>query len=158
MPARSTIRPGKHLLTAALLLTSTQLAKADELISARSPAPVAETLDRLQTSAIAAGFVIVARIDHAKNAAAVGQSLRPTEVLLFGNPKGGTPVMQCDQRAGLDLPLRALAWQDEAGQVWLGMTDPQVLKARFSLSSVCDAAVAAMEGTVRRLVGAAVSP
>lgn len=158
MPARSTIRSGKHLLAATLLLTSAQLAKADELISARSPAPVAETLNRLQASAVTAGFVIVARIDHAKNAASVGQSLRPTEVLLFGNPKGGTPVMQCDQRAGLDLPLRALAWQDEAGQVWLSMTSPQVLKARFSLPPACDAVVAAMEGVVRRLVGAAVSP
>lgn len=163
MNGRTIAAPRKHLAAAFAALIGTLLvgmhpAGADELISVRSPVPVAETMDRLQRSVTAAGFVVAARIDHAGGAATAGLSLRPTELLVFGNPKGGTPIMRCDQRAGIDLPLRALVWQDEAGQVWLGMTDPQVLKSRFRLSPACDKPVAAMEAAVRRLLDASSTP
>jgi uncharacterized protein (DUF302 family) len=76
---------------------------------------------------------IFARIDHAAGAAAVGLALRPTEVLIFGNPKGGTPLMQAEQTIGLDLPLRVLAWEDEAGNASLTYTDLDWLAARYGL-------------------------
>lgn len=142
---------GLVLILAGATMTA-QVSKADELISIRSKLPVAETIDSLQQHVTAAGFFVAARVDHAKGAAAVGLALRPTELLVFGNPKGGTPLMQCDQRVGIDLPLRALAWQDESGQVWLGMTNPQLLKSRFDLGPACDRPIKAMDAAVRRLL------
>ena len=130
----------------------------EELISVRSKLSVAETIDRLQQHVAAAGFFVAARIDHAKGAAAAQLALRPTESLVFGNPKGGTPLMQSDQRVGIDLPLRALAWMDDKGQVWLDMTNPHVLQARYHLSSACDKPIAAMEATVRRLLAGISEP
>ncbi len=70
------------------------------------------------------------RLDHAAGAKKVGKELRPTELLVFGNPQGGTPLLECAQSAGIDLPLKALAWQDASGQVWLGYNDPQFLANR----------------------------
>ena len=125
---------------------------ADELISIRSKTSVADTIGRLKRNVTAAGFFVAARVDHAKGAAAVGVALRPTELLVFGNPKGGTPLLQCDQRVGIDLPLRALAWQDEGAQVWVGMTNPHVLKSRFGLGPACDKPIEAMAAAVRRLL------
>jgi uncharacterized protein (DUF302 family) len=135
-----------------------QASNTSELIAVRSKWSVAETVDRLQQHVTAAGFFVAARVDHAKGAAAAGLALRPTELLVFGNPKGGTPLMQCDQRVGIDLPLRALAWQDEGGQVWLGMTNPQVLKSRYDLGPACDKPIGAMEAVVRRLLDTTVEP
>ncbi len=134
------------------LLLGGAAARAEEMIAVRSAAPVADSIERLRTVAVAAGFAVVARVDHAKAAASVGLALRPTEALIFGNPRGGTPLMQCDQRIGLDLPLRALAWQDEGGQVWLGMTDPKALRVRYGLGATCDGPLGAMEAGVRRLL------
>ncbi len=139
------------LALCAMLLCATG-ARADDLLTVKSSRPVMETLDRVEAAAKAGGFFIVARVDHAAAAAKAGLTLRPTVLLIFGKPLGGTPLMQCDQRAGIDLPLKALAWQDEAGQVWLGMTDPAVLKARYSLGPACDAPIAAMQGVVRGLL------
>jgi hypothetical protein len=74
-----------------------------------------------------------ARIDHAAGAMKVGKALRPTELLVFGNPQGGTPLMECEQTAGIDLPLKALVWQDERAQVWLGYNDPAFLAQRHGV-------------------------
>jgi uncharacterized protein (DUF302 family) len=73
------------------------------------------------------------RINHAEGAQKVGKKLRPTELIIFGNPKVGTPLMQCGQSAGIDLPQKALIWQDEAGQVWLSYNDPKYLASRHSI-------------------------
>ncbi|HSW26037.1 MAG TPA: DUF302 domain-containing protein, partial [Burkholderiaceae bacterium] len=81
------------------------------------------------------GLTVFARIDHAAGATKVGKSLRPTELLIFGNPQGGTPLMECAQSAGIDLPLKALVWQDEAAQVWLGYNDPAFLAQRHGAAS-----------------------
>ena len=150
----------KTVLTAMALLVSGQIAYADDLFMVKSTHPVMETLDRVETAAKSAGFSIVARVDHAGAAESAGLKLRPTALLIFGKPRGGTPLMQCDQRAGIELPLKALAWQDEAGQVWLGMADPAVLKARYGLSAACDAPIAAMQDVVHGLlsVGASLQP
>jgi len=85
---------------------------------------VAETLDRLETILKARGIQVFARIDHAGEAARVGLSMPPTQVLIFGNPRAGTPVMLAAPTAAIDLPLKVLAWQDAVGKVWLGYTDP----------------------------------
>ena len=145
------------MLAAIALLASVQIARADDLLMAKSAHPVMETLDRVEAAAKAAGFFIVARVDHSGAAEGAGLKLRPTALLIFGKPQGGTPLMVCDQRAGIDLPLKALAWQDEAGQVWLGMVDPAVLKARYGLGAACDGPIAAMQGVVRGLLHAGAS-
>lgn len=145
------------MLAAIALLASVQIARADDLLMAKSAHPVMETLDRVEAAAKAAGFFIVARVDHSGAAEGAGLKLRPTALLIFGKPQGGTPLMVCDQRAGIDLPLKALAWQDEAGQVWLGMVDPAVLKARYGFGAACDGPIAAMQGVVRGLLHAGAS-
>jgi uncharacterized protein (DUF302 family) len=96
----------------------------------RSVHGVKETIDRLEAAAKARGLNVFARIDHAAGAQKIGRALRPTELLIFGNPQGGTPLMECAQTAGIDLPLKALAWQDAGGAVWLGLTDPRYLMHR----------------------------
>jgi len=137
------------------LLFSSYAAQADELIATKSTHTVMETLDRVEAAAKAAGFSIVARVDHSGAAEAVGLKLRPTALLIFGKPQGGTPLMQCDQRVGIDLPLKALAWQEESGQVWLGMADPAVLKVRYGLGAACDAPISATQGVVHKLLESA---
>lgn len=108
---------------------------ADGLIAAKSPYSVSQTLDRLEAVAKERGLKVFARIDHAAGASSVGKTLRPTELLIFGNPQGGTPLMECAQSAGIDLPLKALAWQDERGQVWLGYSDLESVARRHEVPS-----------------------
>jgi len=146
------------LLMLTILLGGGATAHADDLLTLPSPRPVGETLDRLQAAVVADGFFLVGRVPHSEAAERAGLSLRPTALLIFGKPQGGTPIMVCDQRAGNDLPLRALAWQDAAGRVWLAMNDPLVLKRRYDLPAACDAPLAAMAATVRRLLDAATAP
>jgi uncharacterized protein (DUF302 family) len=107
------------------------------------------TADRLEELLQEKGLTLFNRIDHAANAALVEQTLRPTELLIFGNPQAGTALMQCDQTVGLDLPLKVLIWQDTAGQVWLGYNRPGHLMERYDLQDcggVLDTIDAALEG------------
>jgi uncharacterized protein (DUF302 family) len=108
---------------------------ADGLITMRSPYSEGETMDRFVTVARNAGMNIFARIDHAAGAQQVGQSLRPTEVLIFGNPKAGTPLLECSQTAGIDLPMKLLVWTDESNQVWVGYNDPAWIGRRHGVES-----------------------
>jgi uncharacterized protein (DUF302 family) len=89
-----------------------------------------ETMDRLVAAVTRRGMTVLARIDHAAAAATAGMELRPTEVVLFGNPRAGTPLMQAAQTMGIDLPLKALVWQDQAGRTWLAYNDPKWLAKR----------------------------
>jgi uncharacterized protein (DUF302 family) len=93
-----------------------------------------ETLDRLENDVKAKGLTVFARIDHAAGAATVGMTLLPTAVLIFGNARGGTPLMQASQLIGIDLPLKVLVWQDTSGKTWLSYYDPGVLAKRYGLS------------------------
>src|SRR5271170_3320447 len=102
----------------------------DGLVSVASKYSVKDTLDRLEANLKAKDITVFARIDHAAGAASVAMPLRPTELLIFGNPKAGTPLMQSSQTIGIDLPLKILAWQDAAGQVWLTYNDPGWLARR----------------------------
>jgi uncharacterized protein (DUF302 family) len=103
---------------------------ADGLVAVKSPHSVKATIDRFAAAAKARGLNVFLRVDHAAGAKKIGKDLRPTELLVFGNPQGGTPLMECAQSAGIDLPLKALAWQDAGGQVWLAYNDPRYLAAR----------------------------
>ena len=131
----------KGLSVVAFLLISACAQAADGLISVKSPLNVKDTMDRLESTVRQKGLVVIARVDHAAGAAKVGKTLRPTEVLIFGNPQGGTPFMECSQTVGIDLPLKALAWEDSAGQVWLGYNDPVFLAKRHDVPA-CPAAEA----------------
>ena len=118
-------------LFALLLLTMLfPAAAAEGLIELKSAHRPRETMDRLEAIVKQKGLNVFARIDHAAGAMKIGKTLRPTELLIFGNPQGGTPLMECAQSAGIDLPLKALVWEDGAGQVWLGYNDPAFLAAR----------------------------
>jgi uncharacterized protein (DUF302 family) len=104
------------------------------LTSIKSNHSPQETMKRLEATVTAKGLTVFARIDHAAGAAEAGLSLRPTEVLIFGNAKGGTPLMQEVQTVGIDLPLKALVWQDASGETWLSWNDPAWLAARHGAS------------------------
>ena len=106
------------------------------LTTFKSSYPPQETMSRLETAVKAKGLTVFARIDHAEGASAAGLSLRPTEVLIFGNAKGGTPLMQAEQTIGIDLPLKALVWQDAVGETWLSLNDPAWLAARHGVNGV----------------------
>jgi len=109
----------------------------DGLISVGSSHTVKSTADRLEAALKAKGMTVFTRIDHAAGAQKAGKQLRPTELVIFGNPKVGTPLMQCDQRIAIDLPQKALIWEDEGGQVWLSYNDPKYLAKRHNLKG-CD--------------------
>jgi uncharacterized protein (DUF302 family) len=100
------------------------------LVAMKSPHTPAETMNRLEAQVKQRNLAVVARIDHAGAAQRIGQSLRPTELLIFGNPQAGTPLMQCAQAVGIDLPMKALVWSDASGQTWLGYNDPRWLMHR----------------------------
>jgi uncharacterized protein (DUF302 family) len=108
---------------------------ADGLTTIPSTHSVKETIDRLAADVTAKGLTVFARVDHAKGAHDVGLELRPTELLVFGNARGGTPLMQAQQTAGIDLPLKALAWEDAGGRVWLAYNDPEWIAARHAIAS-----------------------
>jgi uncharacterized protein (DUF302 family) len=118
---------------------------------------VGETVDRLQAAVTAAGLLVFARIDHAANAAQAGMQLRPTELLIFGHPRGGTPLMQDRQTSGIDLPVKALAWQDVDGTVWLTYNRASWLAERHGLGPDSETAVEAVEAGLAKLIGQVVA-
>ena len=111
---------------------------ADGLISVKSSHTVKATADRLENILKQKGMTVFIRIDHAAGARKVDQKLRPTELIVFGNPKVGTPLMLCNQGVGIDLPQKALIWQDDQGQVWLTYNDPDYLSQRHGLSECAE--------------------
>ena len=115
---------------------------------------VKETIDALAQAVEAAGAKVVARVDHAAGAKAVGSELKPAEVLIFGNPKLGTPLMLANPRAGLDLPMKVLAYEDQKGKVWIVTTRPAALKARYGISGR-DEVLTAMGAALEKLTGVA---
>lgn len=106
---------------------------ADELTTKPSKYSVKETVDRLTAVLKDKGIAPAARVDHAAAAKAAGLELKPTEVLMFGNPKLGTPLMQTNRHVAIDLPMKVLVWEDDAGKVWIGYTPPSTLEARYKI-------------------------
>jgi uncharacterized protein (DUF302 family) len=112
---------------------------------------VKDTIDRLEADVKQKGLTVFARIDHAKGARDAGLELRPTELLIFGNAKGGTPLMQAQQTIGIDLPLKALAFEDAAGKVWLSWNDPAWLAARHGVAGEAAKPLAAALAAVTKV-------
>jgi uncharacterized protein (DUF302 family) len=132
---------------------------AEGLITLRSNYGPKDTMDRLEAAVKAKGLTIFAHVDHAAGAAAVGLPLRPTDLLIFGNARGGTPLMQSVQTMGIDLPLKILVWQDEAGNTWLSYNDPSWLARRHSTGRDTEATIAALSDGLQALAkGAAGLP
>ena len=104
------------------------------LVVLACPRAPKEAMDLLAASVARHGMTVFARIDHAAAAKDAGMTLAPTEVLIFGNPKGGTPLMQAAQTLGIDLPLKALVWQDGTGKTWIGYNDPRWLARRHAVT------------------------
>ena len=117
---------------------------ADGLITIPSSNDVKATLDRLESEVKARGIAVFVRIDHAAGASEAGLALRPTELLIFGNATAGTPLMQTAQTIGIDLPLKALAWEDASGRVWLSYNDLGWLAQRHGLDGASAATTHAM--------------
>lgn len=107
----------------------------DGLIVFNSDFDPRQTMDRLADAVANRGMTILACIDHAAAAHDVGMQLRPTEVLIFGNPKAGSPLMSVAQTLGIDLPLRVLVWQDADGKTWLACNDPHFVARRHGIES-----------------------
>jgi len=114
------------------------------LITLASARGVKDTIDAVEAAVTSKGLTIFARIDHAAGATEVGLTLRPTLLLVFGNARGGTPLMQADQRIGIDLPLKMLAWEDAAGKTWLSYNDPAWLAQRHGIGHGADPTVQAL--------------
>ncbi len=120
---------------------------SDGLITLQSTGGPEDTLARLEKAIKARDLTVFARIDHARGAADAGLTLRPTLLVIFGNARGGTPLMQAAQTIGIDLPLKALVWEDAARVTWLSYNDPHWLAARHGVA-------AGVEGPLRALTGA----
>jgi uncharacterized protein (DUF302 family) len=138
MKNRLSLRAAATLFT--LVFCSATAGAAEGLLELKSPYTAKETMARVEEQAKQRGLNVVARVDHMAGAVRVGQTLRPTEVLIFGNPQGGTPFMACAQSVGIDLPIKALVWEDAQGQVWLGYNNPAWLAQRHGVPD-CPAAV-----------------
>jgi uncharacterized protein (DUF302 family) len=120
---------------------------AEGVVTITSSSDPKEAIARLRTEILSHGIELFAEIDHAKNAAEVSLSLRPSVVLIFGSAKAGTPLMQAKQEAALDLPLRALAWEDDEGKNWLSYSDPVWIARRYGLpAEAVEMAVRMREG------------
>ena len=130
---------------------------ADGLTTIPSSHGPKDTMNRLEAEVKARGMTIFTRIDHAAGAAAAGLSLPPTELLIFGNAKAGTPLMQSVQTIGIDLPLKALVWQDASGDTFLSYNDPAWLAKRHGASGAAEAAVGNMSAALQVVAKAATS-
>ncbi|MCK1363977.1 DUF302 domain-containing protein [Bradyrhizobium sp. 62] len=146
------------VLVAATCLWETQAMAVDGLITIRSSFGPEETMKRLEAEVMAKGLKIFAHVDHAAGAAAAGLPLRPTNLILFGNARGGTPLMQQSQTSGIDLPLKALVWQDEQGATWLSYNDPAYLAGRHGIGEPAKAAIVAMTAALHAIATKVTAP
>lgn len=145
------------LMLASLLLSQTALAdQSSGFIKKQSPYGVAETLDRLEAILNEKGLTVFTRIDHAAGAAKVGMEIPSEQLLLFGNPKMGTPLMKTNPIAGIDLPMKALAYEDSDGVVWLVYADPAAVSERHSLGDQAEI-IGKMTGALDNLTNAALA-
>jgi uncharacterized protein (DUF302 family) len=148
----------RFFLIVLTIILSMSLAYADNgLIEVKSPYAVKKTADRLETVLEAKGMTVFARINHSEGAKKAGIELPATELIVFGNPKVGSPLMQCNRTVGIDLPQKALIWQDENGQVWLSYNDPRYLARRHGLSE-CTQVIEKVEKALSSFAKAATGP
>jgi uncharacterized protein (DUF302 family) len=147
----------KRVIAAALIamMGAGAMAGQDDILRVKAAGDVATTADALQTAVEGAGATVFARIDHAAGAEKVGMELAPAQLLIFGNPKLGTPAMQDNPLAGLHLPLRVLVYRDDAGQVWLAYKDPVHMLGELEGIAPDAGYIARMTGALRKLTGTA---
>ena len=122
------------LATAAIVLAGGAARATEGIVVVPSAHDVKTTMNKLEKTLTEKGITVFARVDHAGGAESIGQKLRPTELLIFGNPKLGTPLMQQKQEIGLDLPLKALVYQGEDGKTYIAYTDPAFLSKRYGIT------------------------
>jgi uncharacterized protein (DUF302 family) len=127
----------------------------DGLITIKSSNGPQQTVDKFEAAVKAKGQTVFAKVDHAAGAAAVGLPLQPTQLIIFGNAKGGTPLMQSAQTSGIDLPMKVLVWQDASGDTWLSYNDPEWIAKRHGLGQTVEAPVKAMSAGLHALADAA---
>ena len=127
---------------------------ADGVIDVQSAFSVAETADRLEAILQEKGMTIFKRVKHSEAAGKVGVDLRATELVIFGNPKVGSPLMQCQQSAAIDLPQKALIWEDEESRTWISYNDPRYLERRHAISG-CEAVIAKIEKALAGITNSA---
>ena len=151
----TTGRPLLAALLGAAVLSAN--AAGTGMVTMPSNHDVATTADRLERVLEQKGMKVFARIDHAAAGAGVGETLRPTTLVLFGNPKVGTKLMQCAQTAGIDLPMKALIWEGAGGKVWLGYNDTAWLDNRHGLGE-CKGVLAKVRGALAGFGAAATAP
>ncbi|QDI75261.1 MULTISPECIES: DUF302 domain-containing protein [Leisingera] len=144
----------KSLFLAGAITLAAALPAAAELVTVQSQKPVAETMDALQAAVEGAGATVFARVDHAAGAQTAGMELPGSQLLIFGNPKLGTPAMQADMRAGLYLPLKVLAYEDADGQVWLTYQDPAEMLSGLDIPADAEF-IAKMQGALGKLTSKA---
>jgi uncharacterized protein (DUF302 family) len=125
---------------------------AKGMIDVSSRHSVPETLARLQSLIKEKGMTVFALVDHSGEAEKVGLKMRPTQLLIFGSPKGGTPLMVAAPRLAIDLPLKALAWQDEQGQVWLSYNTPEYLQERHGFPAELMKNIAGVSALIQKAV------
>lgn len=129
------IRMAIFLLTC---LLSSHAFAADGLVTVKSHHDVSSTADRLESALQEKGMTVFARVNHDEAAWKINKKLRPTQLVIFGNPKIGTLLMQCQQTAAIDLPQKALVWEDDSGDVWLAYNDPKYISERHELDECAD--------------------
>ena len=141
-----------------LLLFMLSAAHADSgLVTARSAYDVKTTAERLEQVLKSKGMNVFIRIDHSANAQRAGMQLQPTELIIFGNPNVGTPLMQCAQTIAIDLPQKALIWEDKSGQTWLTYNDPAYLAKRHGIAE-CKDVMKKVGGALQNFARAATTP
>lgn len=143
------------LFTLFLSIVGVQAAEVDGLIVKKSQFSVSETITRLENALTKKGITVALRWSHDSKAKAVDIPLRPTELLIFGNPKLGSNMFTSKQTAGIDLPMKALAWEDENGDVWLGYNDPNYIATRHGITDRAEV-VKKMSGALNKMSNIAV--
>jgi len=138
-----------------IFLSGAQAMAADGLITIQSSYGPEDTMSRFEAEVRAKGMTAFAHIDYAAGAEAVGLALRPTELLIFGNAKGGTPLMELVQTTGIDLPLKALVWQDASGVTWLSYNDPKWIAKRHGIRSEVGATVSVLTAALNQMARSA---
>lgn len=137
-------------LLAIMILCPALASGSHGLITVQSSYSVPVTADHLESILKEEGMTVFSRIDHASGAAGIGETLRPTVLLIFGNPRAGTALMKCGQTTGIDLPLKILMWEDVSGLVKLSYNDPRYIADRHGISH-CGQVMEKMSGTLKRI-------
>ncbi|MBU0944226.1 MAG: DUF302 domain-containing protein [Bacteroidetes bacterium] len=140
-----------------MFLFSSMAVADNGLVSVKSSHPVKETADRLENILQKKGMTLFTRINHSAGAEKVGKELRPTELIIFGNPKVGAPLMQCSQTMAIDLPQKALIWEDETGQVWFSYNEPEYLAKRHNTQG-CLEVIKKVQNVLANFASAATAP